>query len=54
MAQDTAPAARSDINAAPYGSGYLLPLIGSIALALIWGGYTIWVSLEIISLTGAR
>jgi hypothetical protein len=30
-------------------SGHILPLIGSIALTLAWGAYTIWVSLEIIS-----
>ena len=29
--------------------GYVLPLIASIVLALAWGAYTIWVSLEILS-----
>lgn len=30
-------------------SGYLLPLIASLVLTLVWGAYTIWVSLEIFS-----
>lgn len=30
-------------------SGYLLPLIASIVLTLVWGAYTVWVSLEILS-----
>jgi len=30
--------------------GYVLPLIASIVLMLVWGAYTIWVSLEILSL----
>jgi len=42
--------ASADVNAPPYGSGYMLPLVASIVLALIWGAYTIWVSLEIISM----
>jgi hypothetical protein len=29
--------------------GYILPLIASIVLTLLWGAYTIWVSLEIFS-----
>jgi hypothetical protein len=29
--------------------GYILPLIASIVLTLVWGAYTIWVSLEIFS-----
>ena len=42
--------ASPEINAPPAGSGFLLPLIVSIMLALLWGGYTIWFSLEILSL----
>ena len=42
--------AAPDPNAPPPGKGYLLPLAASIALALIWGGYTLWVSLEIIAM----
>ena len=42
--------ASPDLNAPPSGGGYLLPLVASIALALIWGGYTLWVSLEILSM----
>jgi len=30
-------------------SGYVLPLIGSLVFTLVWGAYTIWVSLEILS-----
>ena len=30
-------------------SGYILPLIASLVLTLVWGAYTIWVSLEILS-----
>ena len=30
-------------------SGYVLPLIASIVLTVLWGAYTIWVSLEILS-----
>ena len=29
--------------------GYILPLIASIVLTIVWGAYTIWVSLEIFS-----
>jgi hypothetical protein len=32
------------------GSGYLLPLAASVVLMFVWGAYTIWVTLEIISL----
>ena len=42
--------ASPDINAPPAGSGYMLPLAASIVLTLIWGAYTIWVSVEIISM----
>ena len=31
--------------------GYVLPLIASLVLMLVWGAYTIWVSLEILSQT---
>lgn len=31
------------------GSGYVFPLIGSLVLTLIWGSYTVWVVLEILS-----
>ncbi len=48
MTHDTIAA--PNINAAPAGSGYLLPLAASIVLAFVWGAYTIWVSLEIISM----
>jgi hypothetical protein len=30
--------------------GYVLPLIASMVLTLVWGAYTVWVSLEIVSL----
>ena len=43
--------ASTNINAAPAGSGYLLPLVASIVLTLVWGAYTIWVSLEILTVT---
>ena len=39
----------ADISVGPSGSGYLFPLMGSLVLTLIWGAYTVWVSLEIIS-----
>ena len=29
--------------------GYVLPLLGSLVFTLVWGAYTIWVSLEILS-----
>ena len=42
--------ASPESNAPPAGSGFVLPLVVSTVLALFWGGYTIWVSLEILSL----
>ena len=40
-----APSQTSSVEA----SGYVLPLIASLVLTFVWGAYTIWVSLEILS-----
>lgn len=31
------------------GGSAMLPLLGSLLFTLVWGAYTIWVSLEILS-----
>ena len=41
--------ASTDINAAPAGGGYVLPLFASVVLTLVWGAYTFWVSFEILT-----
>lgn len=46
MTHDTvAPSQAASIES----SGYVLPLIASIVLMLVWGAYTIWVSVEILT-----
>ena len=45
----THDAAAPSQTASVESGGYVLPLLGSLVFTLVWGAYTVWVSLEILA-----